>query len=551
MMSEKQSSGGKTKKNWILIAALAAIAIGAYNYWFSADAYARKGYELFSGGKREEAILNYLKAVEKGSKDSMAHTVLSSLNDKDYTRLIAHEPKNVKWYRGRASYYRKNKKFNEALADYAKAIEIEPNNAELYCERARSYRDTNNYDAALADYAKAMEIEPNNAKWYCDRAGFYTDVKNYDAALADYAKAIEIEPKSATSYRARAKFYESIKNHDAALSDYAKAIEVEPKNVELYLARARFYESIKNYDAALEDYSNAIEIGGEKKDEYYKERGRLYSQMRNHERAIADAKKSAHNDKELIEVLKSYGSLLFANNPNEAYKYYGNARHIYINADFWESLTLNDPFLDLGIKYENLMDYTSALSRYTDVIELGKARIKEYEGESAKLSYKIGELFDQRSKKGDLKWRRRDMYDAYRHRGDTYKKQGDWTTAVENYTKAIELSNVFDTRPSELWKIYFCRGECYSMQGDYTKAVSDFTKALEATSSPENKKLCRKNRGLAYYDMGDTVQARTDLAVVGIDTEEDVTWFAQWVREEKLRDSRLLFYTSDSYLGGW
>lgn len=500
-MSENQSSSrGNTKKKWILIAVLAAIAIGAYKYWFSSEAYIQKGNELWDQGKKVEAMRNLVKGYD------------------DFEQFET-------WMRVRS----RNKK--ELIVDYTKMIELEPKNAKWYCGRADCYREEKNYDAALADYTKAIELEPKNAKWYRRRAGCFGNEKNYDAELADYTKAIEVAPKNAMGYLARAAFYRNRCNYDAALDDYIKAIEVEPQNAERYCERAVFYRSRGNYDAALADYTKAIEVSGKEKNKYYKERGRFYSKMFDREHAMADAKNSAKDEMRLVDVLTDYGNSMPNNDQkysDEAFFYYTKAMQVYDGMIHHTTSNshLSDPHLIRGKAYEHLNNYSQAVADYAQVIKNGKIRIKQIEAESAKLSSKVQELiWGGKSKDDALEWVNKDMYAAYKLLGNVYKRNGDWANAIENYTNAIEVNEIlasmeYNTAAWDLWKLYACRGECYNGQGDYAKAVSDFTKAIESFPNGKSDNLflqhdrtwCFLSRGFAYQDWGNPEKATADFA---------------------------------------
>ena len=62
-------------------------------------------------------------------------------------------------------------------------------------------------------------------------------------------------------------------------------------------------------------------------------------------------------------------------------------------------------------------------------------------------------------------------------RGNFYYKQKDYNHAVEDYTRAIELS-------PKLNKSYFSsRGQAYEELGEYEKALADYEKAFANTET--------------------------------------------------------------------
>jgi len=85
--------------------------------------------------------------------------------------------------------------------------------------------------------------------------------------------------------------------------------------------------------------------------------------------------------------------------------------------------------------------------------------------------------------------------------GDDQYDAGDYKTAIEYYTKAIELA------PKES-KFYSDRGAAYNELGEYDKALVDLNKAIELDP---NNEVPYNNRGYSYYMLGDVKRARIDF----------------------------------------
>lgn len=75
--------------------------------------------------------------------------------------------------------------------------------------------------------------------------------------------------------------------------------------------------------------------------------------------------------------------------------------------------------------------------------------------------------------------------EKYHSLGYEARKKGDYNTAIEMYSKAIELSEGF-------FKAYFNRGFAMDKIGEYEKAIADYSKALEI--EPKN--------AFVYYNRG-------------------------------------------------
>lgn len=90
---------------------------------------------------------------------------------------------------------------------------------------------------------------------------------------------------------------------------------------------------------------------------------------------------------------------------------------------------------------------------------------------------------------------------AYNNRGNAYGDMGDDASAIEDYTRAIEIK-------PDLAQAYSNRGSVYSRHGDYGRAVQDFSKAIEIKPDYGSAYY---NRGTTYSRMGDFARAIQDF----------------------------------------
>ncbi len=95
------------------------------------------------------------------------------------------------------------------------------------------------------------------------------------------------------------------------------------------------------------------------------------------------------------------------------------------------------------------------------------------------------------------------------NRGKARLNTGDYTNAVADFSRALELY----TDSEGLADVYNNRGITKKKMGDIKGAIEDYTKAIE-----KNPKIYRAivNRGIAYYDLGET-----DLAIKDFKTARD------------------------------
>jgi tetratricopeptide (TPR) repeat protein/ABC-type oligopeptide transport system ATPase subunit len=93
---------------------------------------------------------------------------------------------------------------------------------------------------------------------------------------------------------------------------------------------------------------------------------------------------------------------------------------------------------------------------------------------------------------------------TYFHRGKVYSNLGKSDQAIENYSKAIEVDQIYVNA-------YNNRGVEYSKLGQSDKAVSDYCKAIELNP---NHFQAQYNRGIAYSDLGLNDKAIDDYSKI-------------------------------------
>ena len=92
--------------------------------------------------------------------------------------------------RGTDMYYQGN--LNKAIADYTEAIRLDPKNSSYLAARARAWELKKDYDKAIADYTEAIRRYPKNNFSFEDRARAWIAKKDYDKAIADYTEVIPL-----------------------------------------------------------------------------------------------------------------------------------------------------------------------------------------------------------------------------------------------------------------------------------------------------------------------------------------------------------------------
>jgi tetratricopeptide (TPR) repeat protein len=128
----------------------------------------------------------------------------------------------------RGSMYRRQQKYELALADFDQAIRYDPKSASGYTGRGNALRLLGRLDESIAAHSEAIRLEPNNAMAYSNRGNALGDKKDYEHAIADFDMAIKIDPKYATAFYNRADVKLTAGDKSGAIADYRQALTLRP-----------------------------------------------------------------------------------------------------------------------------------------------------------------------------------------------------------------------------------------------------------------------------------------------------------------------------------
>lgn len=187
--------------------------------------------------------------------------------------------------------FRRERKFNEAIAAYTNAINLSTEKAENYYNRGNVYVDLGKYDKAIEDYTKAIELNSQYVTAYNNRGYAYEELGEHQKAIEDYTKTIEFDPQYAGAYNNRGYTYDSIGEYNKAIADYNKAIDISPQYPNAYKNLGILKYKCQEYDQALEYLNKAIHLRDSYKDAY-ETRAKVYHALGEHEKAKKDEERA-------------------------------------------------------------------------------------------------------------------------------------------------------------------------------------------------------------------------------------------------------------------
>lgn len=331
---------------------------------------------------------------------------------------------NLQAYLKRGVASAKIGRFNQALTDSNTALTIRPDNIDAYSLRAYVLTAVGSRAQAIEDYSKVIDLNPNLsfAYWqramlvYNEKSRFSLKRETLQAALEDFSKVIELEPNNAAAFKNRADIYHVLKEYNKALDDYNKAISLIPNNISYYEGRRLTYSAIASTgkdtsEESWENYNKIIEIDHRNADAYYG-------------RAIMGNK-----------LAKDFG-LVKADLQTATTLYFEKAKNNDNKSNFPLMADINNFLMSKGEILRAHGYFDEALEVYLSILKYKPDFIRY----------------------------------LYHYTGVVHFEKGEYDKAIEDCTKAIELTN---------WSWdYIVRGRAYKAKGMLEEAKSDFSKAL-------------------------------------------------------------------------
>jgi tetratricopeptide (TPR) repeat protein len=196
-------------------------------------------------GEHEKAVADYTAAVNLWPEHTSpymfrarSYTALGEDGKAvaDYTQVITLgqagrvDPLNLTAaYIERAEFYRKERRYEEALADYDEAVgRGGPNLSIAYGNRGIVYRLIGEADRAIEDFTEALRLNADFAEAYSNRGNAYGDKGELDRAIEDYNQALRINPGYAAAYNNRGYAYYRKGDTDQARADWERALVLDP-----------------------------------------------------------------------------------------------------------------------------------------------------------------------------------------------------------------------------------------------------------------------------------------------------------------------------------
>ena len=167
------------------------------------------------------------------------------------------DPANVRVHQACGAIYVDCGDYDRAIESYTATIKKFPKSGSSYASRATCFREQKKFDEALADMNRALELAKDSEDrefTICMRGAVYFAKRDYPAAIKDLSESLRLNPKAIRSARLRGECYQALGEHQNAADDFTAYIEREPVEPEVYELRAKSYRKLdKEKEAAYDE----------------------------------------------------------------------------------------------------------------------------------------------------------------------------------------------------------------------------------------------------------------------------------------------------------
>ena len=235
----------------------------------SSNAYNKLGNELYELTRYEEAIEQFILAIQCNPHCATAHNNLGlSLRElqrneeamEQYKIAIQCNPSFSIAYFNLGSALLELKRYEEAIEQFTLALKYDPSYSPAYSNLGNVFYELKRFEDAIEQYKLAIHSNPHDpcAYYYIGNA-LYT-LNRYEEAIEQFKLAIQYNPSFSTAYYNMGIAFLALKRYEESIEQFKLAIHNDPSNARAYFDIGRSLMILGKYDEAMGEYKHSIEL---------------------------------------------------------------------------------------------------------------------------------------------------------------------------------------------------------------------------------------------------------------------------------------------------
>ena len=368
-----------------------------------------------------------------------------------------------------------NQQLELALQNLAKLREESSGHSLRLLDCGRLAMEIGDYVTAIDDFTQILKDHPQFITAWRLRGESFAAINNFQSAENDFSEAIDILGSScdAAMYSRRGEMRLAQDKIEDALEDFDAAEEYDNVKPTAFLSRARAYLQQELYEQAMEECEKALRLDNTLEDTHFI-RGQILFEMKQHDRAIAEFRKAI----ELSDDEEARGK----------YHYQCGASHYEMDQlveavnEFEQAEKMRPSHAGTQVwkaaAFSKLGAWPEAIQSLQLAIAKRPAAAIQYQQLGRPVAEHALEFFDKELQKGEPN------AELFKNRGMAYQFLGNVESALENYTRASEISE-FDE------DISIRLGQMRARKGNHRKAIDDFTEVVKNNPGNHFARYCR------------------------------------------------------------
>lgn len=504
---------------------------------------------LLQQRSKEQAIQQAKDYVEQDKDQSRFYTALAQLHlftgDKDSAvgvleTAIDRDPRSVGSIEARntlVSIYLADESNDVANNLLAEIFEIEPENAVALLTRARLSLSDGKMKDGIADLRVILKNDPESTVALSLLAGAQELEGREGLALDNYKKLMTLQEPDLSVLTSAARLAISSEQYQEAESYIRMALELEANNAGLVTNLVKLLVLKEDWDAARSFAQRLVDSEKSKALGYFL-MASLDSRLEDNDSAIKNLKASLKAEPKGVESLTGLSTLIVKQQSLEAaidfvadhcqsYSKQAHCRHLlgrlYAQAGQFDSaiaeletaLSLNDKLLISYRQLAKIYGYQRDKENVIAVLERGIAATQDQNltFDMANFYYQIREY--QKSSETYLTMIEADE-NALPAKNNLAMLYAEFLNTPENIKTAKAL--IADLQDSENPAFLDTVGWVLYLTGDYDRAVTYLQAAVDQVGSSS---LLQYHLGMAFYQLGDAVNAQVHLELAVKDGRDD------------------------------
>lgn len=234
---------------------------------FKTEAYKLRGYARQYLGKNKQAIEDFNIGLEyyPTDKSFLYYKGVAQMECNDYqgadstfSILLKAYPRFEDGHCARARLNLLKGDTIAALTDISKTLELSKNVANAYLMRADIEANAGNWENALNDMNDAIRLYPQEDDLYVNRAFIRYNADDYFGAMSDYNYALELNSSNKAARFNRALLRYEVKDLEHSAEDFTTVLKSDPDNVHALYNRGLVYLEMNRNNNAIADFNAVI-----------------------------------------------------------------------------------------------------------------------------------------------------------------------------------------------------------------------------------------------------------------------------------------------------